>query len=131
MLRYLLDENQRGLLWSFLKRHNSRGIHPLDILRVGDFRELPIGVDDSTILRWCEANERILITFDRNSMPDHLRVHLEMGRHCPGIFMLDSSCLLKDLSSSSWLYTPVIPTNGVTGSITCIATPQSLSASLR
>lgn len=97
MLRYLLDENQRGLLWSFLKRHNARGINTLDILRVGDFDELPIGVDDPAILRWCEENDRILVTFDRNSMPNHLKEHLASGRHSPGVFMLDSTSILKDV----------------------------------
>jgi hypothetical protein len=88
VLRYVLDENQRGILWLVIQRHNARGIDPLDVVRVGDVEDLPLGADDATILAWAERHDRILVTYDRSTMPDHLRRHLEGGRHCPGVFML-------------------------------------------
>lgn len=87
-LRYLLDENQRGVLWHVIQRHNARGIDPIDAVRVGDVPELPLGSDDATILRWAEREERILVTFDRSSMSQHLVEHQAAGNHCPGIFLV-------------------------------------------
>ena len=45
-LAYLLDENLRGLLWQYIRRHNAQGVSPLDVLRVGDPADLPLGVGD-------------------------------------------------------------------------------------
>ena len=87
-LAYLLDENQRGLLWDVIQRHNARGIDPLDAVRVGDLPELPLGRQDPEILLWAEAQERILVSFDRSTLPGYLADHLAGGRHCPGIFMV-------------------------------------------
>ena len=86
-LRYILDENQRGVLWHVIQRHNARGIDPIDTLRVGDMPELPLASDDPAILRWAEREQRILVTFDKSSMSRHLSEHIAAGNHCPGIFM--------------------------------------------
>src|SRR5947209_10349802 len=87
-LRYLLDENQRGVLWHLIQRHNARGIDPIDAVRVGDAPDLPLGSGDPAILRWAEREHRILVTFDKSSMSRHLSEHLGAGNHCPGIFMV-------------------------------------------
>lgn len=89
-LRYLLDENQRGVLWHVIQRHNARGIDPIESVRVGDVPDLPLGLDDPAILRWAEREERILVTFDRSSMSRHLGEHLAAGNHSPGIFLVQS-----------------------------------------
>lgn len=87
-LRYVLDENQRGLLWRAIVRHNQMNLHVLDVVRVGDPPDLPLGSVDAEVLLWCERENRILVTFDRTTMAGHLTVHLNGGRHAPGIFML-------------------------------------------
>src|SRR5262245_105783 len=87
-LRYLLDENQRGVLWQVIQRHNARGIDPLDAVRDGDPSDLALGSRDAEILRWAERENRLLITFDKSSMSRHLSDHLADGNHCPGIFMI-------------------------------------------
>jgi hypothetical protein len=87
-LRYLLDENQRGVLWHVIQRHNARGIDPIDAIRVGDVPDLPLGSQDTVILRWAEREQRILVTFDKSSMAPHLTAHLAAGNHCSGIFMV-------------------------------------------
>jgi Domain of unknown function (DUF5615) len=87
-LRFLLDENQRGVLWHVIQRHNARGIDPLDATRVGDAPDLPLGSEDPVILRWAEREQRILVTFDKSTMSRHLSEHLAAGNHCPGIFMV-------------------------------------------
>lgn len=85
-LRYLLDENQRGVLWQVIECHNARGIDVLDALRVGDPPDLPLGSDDATILLWAEREQRILVTFDRSSMSLYLSDHLKTGNHSPRDF---------------------------------------------
>ena len=89
-LRYLLDENQRGVLWHIIQRHNARGIDSIDTVRVGDTPDLPLGSDDPAVLRWAESEQRILVTFDKSSMSQHLSAHLKAGNRCPGIFMVST-----------------------------------------
>jgi hypothetical protein len=64
------------------------GTQTLDVVRVGDPPDLPLQTADPAVLLWTEREDRILITRDKNTMPTHLRDHLQQGRHCPGIFML-------------------------------------------
>src|SRR5437870_3756285 len=90
LLRYLLDENQRGVLWHVIQRRNARGVDPIDAVRVGDAPDIPLGSDDQTILRRAEREQRILVTFDKSSMNRHLSAHLAGENHCPGIFMVST-----------------------------------------
>jgi hypothetical protein len=96
-LRFLLDENQRGLLWRAIVRHNQSGLYPLDVERVGDRPDLPLGSTDPEILLWCEREDRILVSFDKTTLAGHLAAHLQAGRHSPGIFMLRRGIRLADV----------------------------------
>jgi hypothetical protein len=87
-LRYVLDEHLRGPLWRAIGRHNSAGVYPLDVLRVGDLADLPLGILDPDLLLWAERAQRILVTHDPDTMPNHLANHLAAGRHSPGVFMI-------------------------------------------
>lgn len=87
-LRFVLDENQRGPLWRAVVRHNQLGVNTLDVVRVGDPPDLPLGSTDPDILSWTEREQRILVTFDKTTLARHLAEHLQAGRHSPGIFML-------------------------------------------
>jgi len=87
-LRYVLDEHLRGPLWRAMRWHNSRGFYPVDVVRVGDPIDLPLGSPDPTILVWAEREERILVTHDPDTMPAHLANHLRAGHHSPGVFMI-------------------------------------------
>ena len=87
-LRFLIDENLRGRLWSAIQRHNARGQHEVDAVRVGDGDALPLGAPDPDILVWAEQQDRILVTSDRSTMEAHLRSHLAAGHHSPGVFSL-------------------------------------------
>jgi hypothetical protein len=86
-LTYLLDENERGLLWRAVQRHNILGVDLLDVVRVGDFSDLPLRSVDPVILLWCEAHDRILVSRDKKTLASHLAAHLAAGRHSPGIFL--------------------------------------------
>jgi len=96
-LGFVLDENQRGLLWRAVIRHNQIGLHVLDVVRVGDPPDLPLGSMDADILVWCEREDRILVSFDKSTMAGHLASHLQAGRRSPGIFMLRRGSHLPDI----------------------------------
>ena len=85
---FLLDENQRGLLWRAIVRHNQAAILPLDVFRVGDSPDLPLGSTDADVLLWSEREGRILVTFDKSTLAAHLTNHLQAGHHSPGILTL-------------------------------------------
>ncbi len=87
-LRYVLDENQRGPLWRALQRHNARGLHPVDVVRVGDPPDLPLGCLDPAVLAWAEREGRILVSYDKDTLAAHLADHLQTGHHSPGIFTI-------------------------------------------
>lgn len=38
-LRFLLDENQRRVLWHVIQRHNARGIDPIDAAPMASTRK--------------------------------------------------------------------------------------------
>jgi hypothetical protein len=98
--RFVLDENQRGPLWRAVTRHNQAGLHLLDVVRVGDSLDLPLGSTDPEILLWCEREDRILVSFDKATLAGHLRDHLETGHHSPGIFLLRRASRLSEVVHS-------------------------------
>src|SRR5947209_13339399 len=98
-LSYLLDEHFRGPLWRAVLWHNSSGVYPLDVLRVGDPADLPLGSGDSAVLLWAEREQRILVTHDPDTMPTHLADHLAAGRQSPGVFMIRPRSTLPQLLS--------------------------------
>ncbi len=87
-LRYVLDENVRGLLWQSIHRYNRRTPFPIDAVRVGGTPDLPLSVSDPELLLWAEREECIIISTDVRTMPDHFRAHLAAGHHSPGLFLL-------------------------------------------
>jgi hypothetical protein len=89
-LRFLLDEHLRGgALWPAIQQSNAGNpSYLLDATRVGDPADLPLGTPDPDILLWCERTDRILLSFDKGSLPVHLAHHLRAGHHSPGIFIL-------------------------------------------
>ena len=87
-IRFVLDEHLRGPLWRAIQRHNARGEDPLDVVRVGEPPDLPLGADDPAVLAWAEREHRILVTCDKNTIPTHLAAHLAGGHRSPGVFML-------------------------------------------
>lgn len=98
-LRFVLDENLRGPLWRTILRQNRSGGYQLDVVRVGDLPDLPLGSTDDEILQWCEKEARILVSFDKATLAGHLAHHLKAGRHSPGIFMLHRSSRLSQVAA--------------------------------
>ena len=96
-LRYVLDENLRGPLWSLFTRHNRKGDYPVDVVRVGDQESVPLGTKDPELLRWAEDENRILISKDVRTIPAHLAIHLAAGRHSPGVMTLKTEVPLREI----------------------------------
>lgn len=84
-MRYLLDEHINPVLRRELLRANPA----LEVWIIGDPGAPPRGTLDPDILIWCEAHSFCLVTNNRKSMPRHLADHLEMGRHMPGILVVN------------------------------------------
>jgi hypothetical protein len=85
----MLDENLRGgPLWPAICHHNRQSPYLIDTTRVGDPADLPLGTRDPDILLWAERNGRILISWDKGTLPTALAAHLRAGNHSPGIFLL-------------------------------------------
>jgi hypothetical protein len=96
-LRFLLDENLRGPLWAAIEQHNGKGTDLLDVVRVGDPVDLPLGTPDPDNLCWVEREGRLLITLDKTTMPSHLNQHLQAGRRSPGILILRPGCRIPEV----------------------------------
>ncbi|MGL6139983.1 MAG: DUF5615 family PIN-like protein [Planktothrix sp.] len=105
MLHLLSDENFNGdiIRGMFLRQPD------IDLLRVQDvgLRE----VDDPEILRWAAANDRIVLTHDRATMPDFAYERLLREEQMSGLFVvndrmpirqaIDELLLLNDCSEHS------------------------------
>lgn len=80
-VRFLLDENLSPQLQAGVWRR----IGAVDILRVGDRGAPPLETPDEELLRYLEGEQRLLVTNNRTSMPDHLVAHHSAGGHHWGL----------------------------------------------
>ena len=85
-ISYLLDENVNPVLRAALLRAEP----DLVVWQVGMLGAPALGTLDPEILLWCEANQFILVTNNRKSMPVHLQDHLAEGWWAMGIFILNA-----------------------------------------
>lgn len=85
-IKYLLDEHINPHLKHGLRRRQPEMI----VWCIGDPGAPAKSTQDPDILIWCEERDFILVTNNRASMPVHFRDHLAAGRHCPGIFILNT-----------------------------------------
>ncbi len=96
-LSFVLDEHLRGPLWHAVRQHNATGVDPIDVVRVGDPPDLPLGTADPDLLVWATGKGRILVSWDQRTLPGHLASHLQAGNHSPGIMVPRSGTHLPDL----------------------------------
>ena len=96
-LAYVLDEHLRGPLWQAVQAHNGRGANRIDVVRVGDPADLPLGSTDPAILVWAERGGRIIISCDEATMKTHLADPLRVGNHSPGAFLVRRGSALSDI----------------------------------
>ncbi len=98
-VRFLLDENLSPKFQAAVLRQNPK----IDILRVGNSGAPNFGTLDPALLDYLEITQRILVTYDRKSMPGHLEDHWEKGGHIWGILWLKPGSSLN-----SWVNTIVL-----------------------
>ncbi|MGB5770048.1 MAG: DUF5615 family PIN-like protein [Crocosphaera sp.] len=84
-LKYLIDENVDPIYPTQLRLKQPE----LTILVIGEPLTPFKGTKDPEILSWCEEYGYILVTNNRRSMPVHLKDHINMNKHIPGIFILN------------------------------------------
>jgi hypothetical protein len=79
--RLLFDECVAfGLIQGLRRQCPSR-----DIVQVSE-PDTPLkGTDDSDLLLYCEAQKRMLVSGDRSTMRQHIRVHLAAGHNTYGV----------------------------------------------
>jgi hypothetical protein len=92
-IRFLLDENLTPRYRKALLQRERL----LIVWHVGLPGAPPKGTLDPVILDWCEANEFVLVTNNRRSMPVHLREHLVNGRHIPGILVISEQMTMGEI----------------------------------
>lgn len=91
-IKYLLDEHVNSRLRKALKQ-----LAPdIVVWRIGDPGTPPLGTLDPEILLWWEYRGFSLVTNNRESMPVHLREHLDAEHHAPGIFTLNPSMAIGE-----------------------------------
>jgi hypothetical protein len=91
MIGFLLDEQlpkwwRRVILQEGLKA-----------VGIGDPGAPPLQSPDPLILEWCQANDFLLLTNNRSSMPKHLADHVSQGRHVPGILVVDPGMSITEV----------------------------------
>ncbi|PKO20967.1 MAG: hypothetical protein CVU38_17290 [Chloroflexi bacterium HGW-Chloroflexi-1] len=91
-IKYLLDEHVNPRFRKALVRREPEMV----VWCIGDVVAPPIQTGDPDILLWCEARGFSLVTNNRASMPVHLRDHLAIGRHVPGIFILNPNMTMGE-----------------------------------
>ncbi len=82
--RFLLDENVSLTVRAQLKKLDATIV----VLAVGDSGAPAKGTLDPGILLWLEANDYILVTENRRTMPEHLARHYEAGHYVSGILWI-------------------------------------------
>jgi hypothetical protein len=92
--RFLLDENLSSRLKLAVLRFNSE----IDILRVGDLNAPASGTLDPEILIYLQHSQRILVTDNRKSMPEHLETHWIQNGYIWGLFWLRPKASIKELA---------------------------------
>ncbi|MGC8642469.1 MAG: hypothetical protein ACP5XB_21620 [Isosphaeraceae bacterium] len=101
-VRFVLDKNLRGPVWDAVAVANGMTEEPIEITRVGDSPELPLGSQDPAILLWAERNGFIRVSTDIHTMPIYLAQHLQAGNQSPGIFLVRLPCPVRELVE--WLF---------------------------
>ena len=83
MIRFLTDEHIPAALVVAMR------VRGLDVMRVHEagLASSP----DPGILAWAAADDRVLVTFDRQTMPGFLYARVAAGLPTPGVALVDDS----------------------------------------
>lgn len=98
-VRFLLDENLSPRLKVAVLRLNPA----IDILRVGEPNAPQLGTLDPDVLRYLEFSQRLLVTDNRTSMPEHLADHWADGGNIWGLFWVRPKTPIGQLAQELFL----------------------------
>lgn len=90
MLRFLSDENFNGDVVRGLRLRRSG----IDLIRVQDVGLG--GTTDPEVLAWAAAQDRILLTHDRATLPRFAHERAATGAHMPGVFVVSNRMAIGD-----------------------------------
>jgi hypothetical protein len=93
-VRFLLDENLPPRLKLAVFRLNPE----IDILRVGDEATPSLGTLDPEILVYLQQSQRILLTDNRKSMPEHIEAHWANDGFIWGLFWLRPKATVREIA---------------------------------
>jgi hypothetical protein len=96
-MAFLIDEQMPGAVFKAIVRHNRNSPYRVNILVVGGPGAPPKGTLDPDLLVWTEETGRILVSYDKHTLPGHFADHLAAGRHTPGIFLFKLRHLIADI----------------------------------
>lgn len=85
MLRYAADENFNNDIIRGLRRRRAQ----LDIVRVQDYGLS--GADDPSVLAWCAAEQRVLLSHDVRTLAGYAYERAGRGLPQPGVFEVQRS----------------------------------------
>jgi hypothetical protein len=88
--RLLADENFHADIVRGLRLR----LAELDLVRVQDVQLR--SADDPTILEWAAANDRILLTHDRATMPGFAYDRVTKQAPMPGVFVINDHVAIRD-----------------------------------
>lgn len=81
-IKFLLDENLSPRLKVAVLRLNP----DIDILRIGDPNTPTLGTLDPDVLQYLGLSQRLLVTDNRNSLPEHLEEYWQKINKCGDFF---------------------------------------------
>ena len=99
MIRLLIDES----LDNRILRGVMRLFPELDAVRVQDPEVGLLGAEDPAILAWAALNDRILVTPDLATIPNHALDCLDKGKPVPGIIFVRQSLPLQQAIEDLYL----------------------------
>jgi hypothetical protein len=85
-IAFLVDENIPRAVSHAIIRHNRKGLYLIDAIQIGMVGAPGKGIADPDLLLWSEQHARILVSYDKKTLPDHFAAHLATGHHSPGVF---------------------------------------------
>lgn len=97
--RFLLDENLSPRLKIAVLHFNPL----IDILCVGEPNAPSLGTLDPDILRYLELSQRLLVTNNRTSMPEHLEAHWTAGGEIWGLFWVRPNTPIGQLAEELYV----------------------------
>lgn len=87
-LKLLIDEHLRGKFTQALVECGFAEAAPVDVLEIGGNGTPPLGTKDPQLIRWAQMNDRMIVSLDDNTLPEHLENHRAAGYWSPGILFI-------------------------------------------